>query len=338
VKYRRLLKSSVKLSLVGQGTDQFGNPNWGYGRSYNDADIKNIIDVCILNGVNFFDTGELYGYGLSEKILGQCLSEYPRDDYYLISKVPPWNLRFNNVIKTLNASLKRLKTTYIDFLLIHHPNPFIPMKETLRAFEYLKKKGKINHIGVSNFNEFFMQHALNTLKSAEISLNEIEYNLFSRHAEIRILPFCKANNIDVLAYSPFSGGLLTGRYNENNLPSDRSRKFNLYNNQKHFIRNIPLFRVLKMLSDEYNTSLPEIVLSYIQAKDVIPVPGSLTTSEVISNVNSVNTSLSSNDISLIDKYSYVDVLKHNFDHKILRPIGWIYQGFRKQVGLTKYMT
>ena len=338
MKFKRLYHSSIKLSLNGQGTDQFGNKNWGYGRSYNDNDIEQIIDACLDNGINFFDTGELYGYGISEKILGRCLAKYSRDEYYIVSKVPPWNLRYNDVIKTLNSSLKRLRTNYIDFFLVHHPNPFIPMKETFRAFEYLKKHGRISHIGVSNFNKYFLQKAMDVLKSDDIALNEIEYNIFCRDAEKRILPFCFKNKIDVVAYSPFAGGLLTGKYDENNLPRDRSRKFNLYNNKEYFIKHKPLFNVLNILAEKYDVTIPEVVLSFITSKNIFVIPGSLSKNELLTNIKSVKLSLSSSDIELINQYSNVDLLKHHFDHKLLRPIGWMYQGFRKQFGLTKYQT
>jgi len=143
----------------------------------------------------------------------------------IISKVAPWNLGYNNVIKAAEKSLRRLNVDTIDLYLVHYPNPLIPMKETFRAMEMLVKKGKIRYIGVSNFSEYMLERAQEELSSNEIVANEIEYNILSRRAEKRIIPYCKRQNIGIIAYSPLAGGVLTGKYFFSNPPRDRARAF-----------------------------------------------------------------------------------------------------------------
>lgn len=157
MKYRILGKSDLKASVIGQGTGQFGTHAWGYGSTFNDKIIGNVIKQDIESGINLFDTSETYANGLSERLLGNYLYKYDRNDYIILSKVAPWNLRYNDVIKSVKNSLNKLKVKYIDLYLIHYPNPFIRFKETAKAFEDLIDSGYIKYIGVSNFNTNMMK-------------------------------------------------------------------------------------------------------------------------------------------------------------------------------------
>lgn len=325
VKYRKLGKSGLKVSVIGLGTGQFGSKAWGYGIRFGDDDIIKIIQSAIDFGINVFDTAETYGYGKSEILLGKALSSYDRDDFVIISKVAPWNLRYENVIKAAERSLKRLNIDTIDLYLVHYPNPLIPMKETFRAMERLVKEGKVRYIGVSNFCEYMLKKAEENLSFTEIVANEIEYNILSRRAEKRIIPYCEKQKIGIIAYSPLAGGILTGEYSFNNPPRDRARAFNFLARKSFLKRTRPLFKILKEIACEKGASIAQVALSWIISHpSCIAIPAALTYQQVKDNAKAGDLILSSEHINRINNVApSLGSLIYMFDHFVIRPISWM---------------
>ena len=317
-------KSDLKVSVIGLGTGQFGSKAWGYGVRYGDKDIINIIQCAMEVGINIFDTAETYGYGKSEKLLGEALKDYDRDDFVIITKVAPWNLRYKDVIKAALRSLKRLNLKEIDLYLIHYPNPFIPFKETLRAIEALVKEGKVRYIGVSNFNVWLLRKAEENLKSIEIVANEIEYNILSRKAEKETIPYCLKNKIAIIAYSPLAGGILTGKYAPNNPPRDRARAFNFLARKHILAKAQPLLNTMKKIAEKEKAAIPQIALSWITSRPLhIAIPAALSIKEVEENAKAGDIILSSSEIEQINKVAInLNNLTYTYDHYIIRPIAW----------------
>jgi myo-inositol catabolism protein IolS len=222
LRYTKLGNSDLKVSVIGQGTGQFGTKTWGYGLTFNKNDVFATIRSDIEHGINTFDTAETYADGLSETLLGSALKEYNRDDVIVISKVAPWNLRRDNVIKAADATISRLGLKYIDLYLVHYPNPFIRLNETFSGLERLVAEGKVRFIGTSNFHPIQLRHAQESCKREEIVANEIEYNIVSRFSEKYTIPYCIKNKIGVICFSPLAGGVLTGRYTYGKPPNDRA--------------------------------------------------------------------------------------------------------------------
>lgn len=322
--YRRLGKSDLKASVIGLGTGQFGARAWGYGVKYNDDDIMILIRTAIEHGINVFDTAETYGDGISETLLGKALKDYDRDDFVVITKVAPWNLRYKNVIKAAERSLKRLGLKTIDLYLIHYPNPLIPIRETFRALEDLVKIGKVRYIGVSNFGKKLLEKAQNNLSSEAIVANEIEYNILSRRAEIDTIPYCKVQNIAIIAYSPLAGGILTGRYSIFNPPRDRARAFNFYAKRGFLKKTETLFRVLRELAENKGASISQIALSFIiHDPAFIAIPAALSQEQVIENADSHKIVLTQEETSKIrESAPTIDIGAYLFDNYIIRPISW----------------
>jgi len=330
MKYIKLGKSDLKASVIGLGTGQFGSRSWGYQVIFNDEDIIKVIERAIELGVNVFDTAETYGDGISERLLGEALKEYDRDDFIIISKVAPWNLRYRNVIKAAERSLRRLNMKFIDLYLVHHPNPLIPMKETFRAMEELVKREMVRYIGVSNFNERLLRKAMESLSSTEIVANEIEYNILCRSAEKHIIPYCIKENIGVIAYSPLAGGVLTGQYSFERPPKDRARAFNFLA-RKSFLKKCELlFEVLKDIAKDRNATVSQVALSWItRIHGCIAIPAALTVKQVEEDVKATDIILSSMDIERIDKAApSISHLTYIFDHYVIRPISWTKEAAR----------
>ncbi len=186
---------------------------WGMGGKYerDESNISESIDALrhgLSLGLRLIDVAELYGEGLTEEIVGHAIEREKREDVYIISKVWKTHLQYDDVLKSADESLRRLKTDYIDLYLVHWPNPEIPLEETMRAMEQLVENKKVRAIGVSNFDIPLLMEATNYLKKTTLVANQIEYNLLHQEAGGEIIPFCKKNNIHVMAHRPFAKGAL----------------------------------------------------------------------------------------------------------------------------------
>jgi len=329
MRYIKLGKSDLKVSVIGLGTGQFGSKAWGYGVKYGNKEIMDIIHHAIELGINVFDTAETYGYGKSEILLGEALKDYDREEFVIITKVAPWNLKFNDVIKAAERSLKRLNIKTIDLYLVHYPNPLIPMKETFRAMEKLIKEGKVRYVGVSNFNYYLLKKAEKVLSSTEIIVNEIEYNVFSRRAEKRTIPYCLEKRIAIIAYSPLAGGILTGKYTHSNPPKDRARAFNFLAREQVLKKAQHAFQVMREISEK-KASITQIALSWIISRPLhIAIPAALSTKEIEENAKAGDIILSRNEIEQINKVAIaLNDSTYAFDHYIIRPISWIKEALK----------
>jgi len=328
MKYIKLGKSDLKVSLIGLGTGQFGSRAWGYGIWYGAEECMRIIHKAIENGINVFDTAETYGNGLSERLLGKALKNYERDEFVIITKVAPWNLSYKGVMKAIQRSLKRLNLGMIDLYLIHYPNPFGDLKGTLRAMETLIKIGKIRYLGVSNFSVSLLKKAQELLSSAEIIANEIEYNILSQRAKERLIPYCRKEKIGVIAYSPLAGGVLSGKYSAENPPRDRARAFNFLARKRILRKAQPLFNVLWEIASKHEASVAQVALAWIIRQNICAIPAALTLKQVNENAKASDLLLGEEEIEKINKAAIsLDRLTYYFDRYIIRNISWAKETF-----------
>ncbi len=324
MQYRRLSKNGPKVSAIGLGTGQFGTPAWGYGTRYDDSAIVSIVHTAIDNGINLFDTAETYANGRSESLLGKALEGYGRDEYVVVSKAAPWNLRDREMVKAVERSLSRLRVNAIDLYLIHYPNPFVPLKETIDAMKRLVRLGKIRYFGVSNFCEHLLKKADEFAEPDRIIADEIEYNVFSRRGESRTIPYCIRNDISIIAYSPLAGEMLTARYSATTLARGRARAFNFYNRKRFLQKCEPLFKFLRELAISKQVSVAQLALGYIlRNQSFVAVPCALSRKEVIQNAEAASLTLTESEVRAIeDKSPTVGLPTYLFDHFLIRPISW----------------
>lgn len=151
------------------------------------------------------DTAEMYGDGNSEELVGKALQSVSRENVYLISKVYPWNATKEKLPQSLAASLKRLKTDYLDLYLLHWPGE-VPLAETVTALEDAKKSGLIKNWGVSNFDLSDMQELWQLPAGKNCAANEVLYNLGNRGIEFDLLPWLNKQQVPLIAYSPIAQG------------------------------------------------------------------------------------------------------------------------------------
>jgi aryl-alcohol dehydrogenase-like predicted oxidoreductase len=235
MEFRRLGRSGLKVSALCLGTMTFGSQA---GREESYA----IMDTAVEAGVNFFDTADMYPLpssyetgGVTEEIIGDWLRERrQRDRIVLATKCyaatsPEPNdsgLSRKHILDAVDASLRRLKTDYIDLYQAHRDDPNTPLEETLRAFDDLVRAGKVRYIGASNYSAWRLAKALWT--SDRLSLERYEsiqprYNLLYREIEAELVPLCLEERVGIIAYNPLAGGFLTGKHRRDQGPVEGSR-------------------------------------------------------------------------------------------------------------------
>jgi len=198
-------KTGEKIPVIGQGT-------WGiqarksqeYYEEWKKA-LKHGIDL----GMTHIDTAEIYGWGLSERIVGEVVAEYDRDEVFVTSKLLPTHFRYSQMKKAVEKSLKRLNLKYFDLYLIHYPNPTIPIKKDMRLLEELLSGGKTRFIGVSNYSLKKFQQAQECLKNAELVNNQVRVNVVRQQHIINHLSYYQKHGVTLTAYSPLGHRGLT---------------------------------------------------------------------------------------------------------------------------------
>ncbi|MCK5290769.1 MAG: aldo/keto reductase [Thermoplasmata archaeon] len=291
MEYLKLGNSDLKVSRIGLGAMQFG-PMWIKEKEV----MMDILNHALDNGVNFIDTAEVYGKYMSETVIGEGLKERgDRDDLIIATKVHPFNLRYDDVIKAAEGSLKRLQTDVIDLYQVHHHNAYVPASGTMRALDQLLKEGKVRYVGVSNYSVSLMKEAMSLLKNGEIISNQMEYSLLMRDVETEILPFQRENGIATIAYSPLAMGMLSGKYDEKTELDEKDYRRNdpLFMNKENLGEAQKLISVMREVGASHEATPAEVALNWLlKSDDVFPIFGSKNIEQAQSNINASKWTLS----------------------------------------------
>ena len=294
IEYAFIGKSDLRVSRLGLGTHQFG-ASWGVADK---EKVKEIVNKALDLGINFIDTAETYNDGIAEKYIGEILKQRgDRDEIVIATKVSSEHLRYREVIKAANKSLERLQTSYIDLYQIHWPDPYVPVKETIKALDRLVDKGKIRYIGLSNFPPCLVKEAIQASKH-EIISNQVLYNLLERDIEKEILPKMRKLKISIIAYSPLAMGFLTPKYYENvNISEDDPRQFIPWiRNQENFEYIKTLISAIQAMADKYSKTPAQIVLNWLLYQEgIFPIFGVTKIEQLIENIGAMGWRLSNED-------------------------------------------
>lgn len=271
MEFKELGSTNIKIPVVGMGTWEIGG---GLSPDYSsDKEAVKALRAGIQLGMTLIDTAEMYGRGHSEEIVGEAIKVFTRESVFIVTKVLPENLRYDDLINSAYKSLKRLNVDYIDLYLIHAPNPRVPIKETMKAMEKLVSEGVVRFIGVSNFNVTQMEQARACLDKTDIVVNQVEYSLIERRIEKDILPYCQKNKITVMAYCPLGRGILT---------------------KNNFLRETGL---------KYGKTAAQVALNWLIGKEgVVAIPKAIKLEHLRENADSTGWRLSEEDILQIEKY------------------------------------
>lgn len=342
--YRLLGNSGLRVSEACLGTMTFGE-DWGWGSAKDEA--RKIYDSFRDAGGNFIDTANLYTNGSSESFLGQFMQGH-RESIVLATKYTnsapgtdpnrAGNHR-KNMFQSVEASLHRLQTDYIDLYWVHIWDQLTPVEETMRALDDLVRQGKVLYVGISDAPAWWVAQA-NTLASFRgwspfVGL-QVEYSLIERTVERDIMPMAKALNVGFTAWSPLSGGVLSGKYHGHNGSSPEAGRMS-NPMMKDFLpeqqRTDCIVAAVKQVADQVGRSMAQVALAWLRYRpvSVIPILGARKLSQLQDNLASFDLQLSTDQLSLLDAASRIDLgFPYSMYAKEL-PRTFMYGGLREQI-------
>jgi aryl-alcohol dehydrogenase-like predicted oxidoreductase len=317
---RKLGKSDVEVSIIGFGAWAIGGWQWG-GADYNDS--INAIHACLDLGITSIDTAPVYGFGYSEKVVGdaikgrreqfQILTKYgmrwdtSSGEYFFTTKDSDGNElnlhKFSgraSIISECEASLKRLGTDYIDLYQIHWPDQTTPISETMEAVQRLLEQGKIRAAGVSNYSAELMMEAA---ESITLSSNQLPYSMVRRDIEEDIVPWCLENDCSILAYSPLQRGLLTGKITPDySFNQGDSRPETPHFKINNIIKTNTFLDKIRPIAVKKGATLAQLVLKWTvqQSGITVALAGGRDARQVKENAEAIQLQITDNEMSFIN--------------------------------------
>jgi aryl-alcohol dehydrogenase-like predicted oxidoreductase len=350
MKYYLLGKSGLRVSEICIGAMTFGE-EWGWGASKQDS--RRVFDAYVDAGGNFIDTANNYTGGTSEKHVGEFIAS-DRNRFVLATKYTSNTRRGDpnaggnhrkNMVQSLEASLKRLNTAYIDLYWVHAWDPMTPIEEMMRALDDMVKSGKILYAGISDAPAWVVSQA-NTLASlkgwTEFIGIQIEYSLIERTSERELLPMASALDVGVTAWSPLGGGVLTGKYrrkrNKDQYGSDNDTKKMLSKEEEGSRlnvvassemanallkdRNLIIAEEVSKIANDVGRTPAQVALNWIRQQKllrqqrqskIIPIIGARNTSQIKDNLACLEFELSNEQMQRLNEVSKIELgFPHDF--------------------------
>lgn len=319
--YKVLGKSGLRVSELCLGTMTFGDV-WGWGASREES--RKIFEAFAEAGGNFLDSANVYTDGQSEQLIGEFIAG-SRERFVVSTK---YSLNFHpsgdpnqagnhrkNMVQSLEASLKRLGTEYVDLYYVHAWDFLSPVEEVMRALDDLVRAGKVLYIGISDAPAWVVAQA-NTLAerygwSPFVALSA-QYNLIERTAERELLPMAESLGIGVTAWSPLSFGLLSGKYLQNQpQAAPRGRLdhsgFSSLDLLELSERNLIIAREVQQVADELGCSAPQVALAWLraQSKEIIPIISARSATQTRDNLGCLDVALPAEHLHRLNEISRI---------------------------------
>ena len=310
----------MRVSELALGSMTFGD---GKGWTASKEDSKKMFDVFVETGGNLIDTANFYNQGLAETYIGEFI-EPIREQIVLSTKfglsMRPGDINSNgnhrkNIFESVEKSLKRLNTDYIDILWVHMYDGITPVEEMMRALDDLVRMGKVHYLGISNAPAWFIAHA-NTLAEknnwTSFVAMQLPYNLVQRDIEREYIDLAKTFHMSILAWSPLGGGILSGKYNDKNpknarITPDGEWSFLLQE------RSLEIAEVVNRIAKSIDCSPAQVALNWIRQKKCIPILGVRTAEQIKENLDCLEFTLSEEDIQKLDEISTIELgYPHDF--------------------------
>ncbi|CBN53853.1 aldo/keto reductase [Kamptonema sp. PCC 6506] len=278
---------------------------WNYGSNYGATEVEEAFKASLDAGVNFFDTAEVYGNGLSEELLGQFMKKTSQP-VQIATKYGPMPLRITakSVADALTASLKRLQVEQVALYQVHWPYTFLMNQETLmNALAEEVKQGRIQAVGVSNYTaeQMTLAHKILSRQGVPLATNQVRYSLLSRQVEKKkIVDSARELGVTILAYSPLAQGLLTGKYSAQEQPVG-ARKLDSRFSKTGLEKIALVMSTLRKIGKKYDRTPAQVALNWLIAQDgVIPIPGAKTPKQARENAGALGWSLSGDEVNQLD--------------------------------------
>lgn len=321
IQKRRLGRTQLFVSPVGLGCWQFSGAKGWMGKLWPELGyekIREIVELNLKGGVNWFDTAEAYGWGESERNLTRVLRDIGRapGEQLIATKWWPLFRRAKHIRSSIEDRLKALDGYPIDLYQIHQPISFSSIGKQMEAMARLVELGKIRYVGVSNFSAKKMRKAHDALAVHGIPLaaNQIKYSLLDRQAESNgVLQTAKELGISIIAYSPLAQGLLTGKFHDDPfliMQRPGIRKFQHRFRKEGLMESLPVIEVLKRIAEKKNSTAAQVALAWLlqfNGDMVVTIPGATKAYHVEDNVEAMKISLTNDELMELDlaaqKYS-----------------------------------
>ena len=286
--------NTTRVSRIGLGAWQFGSREWGYGQSYAGQEAHAIVRRAIELGVTLFDTADIYGFGRSERILGQAIGD-DRESVFLATKIFPLLPVAPVVEQRAVASANRLGTRQLDLYQVHQPNPLVKDGTIMRGMRALQRVGLVREVGVSNYSLERWRAAEHALGSRVLS-NQVRYNLVDRSPERDLLPFAESTGHVVIAYSPLAQGLLSGKYHRGSRPANRIPAASPLFLPENLDRAADLIAALREVADAHSATPAQVALAWvIRQPAVVAIPGASSVEQLESNVAAADIDLTEDE-------------------------------------------
>ena len=314
MKYTILGNTGLVVSRLSFGAMTFTAGNKGLASIYKvGAQLANeLVAQCLDAGVNFFDTADVYAQGESETLLGAALRSR-RDTVVIASKVgfrtgealTQTGLSRRHILGSIDQSLRRLGTDYLDVYIAHREDLYTPVEETLEALDYLVRVGKVRYLGFSNWSAWQAAAALEIQKAhglAPFTHGQMHYSLLGRDVERDVIPMMRRYGLGMTAWSPLSSGFLTGKYTRQTLsdPDNRYSGFDFLPFDKD--RGFELVERLRALAAPRGASVAQVAISWLLARGVVTsvILGASKAHQLADNLGAVNVELTAEEIAQLD--------------------------------------
>lgn len=311
MEYRQLGRSGLQVSTIGLGGNTFG-------RYADEAGTAAIVHRALDLGINFLDTANTYGRGVSEELVGKALRGR-RGQAVLATKAAgsmgegpnQAGASRQHLMDSVHASLRRLDTDYIDLFQVHFPDPKTPIEETLRALDDLVRQGKVRYLGCSNYAAWQVCEAAWVARVHHLTPYvsvQPAYNLLDRRIERELAPLCEAYGIGIIPYSPLASGFLTGKYRQGEAPPQGTRGYN----SQYFARllterNFALLEQLEGFAAKCGHTVGELALAWLLTRPMVStvIPGATRPEQVEENVKAGEWRLAPDDLQQLEGITQV---------------------------------
>jgi aryl-alcohol dehydrogenase-like predicted oxidoreductase len=318
MEYRQLGRSGLRISTLTLGTMTFGGRGKFADVGTTDVDTaRRQIDACLDAGVNLVDTANVYSEGLSEEIIGEVL-EGRRGDVLLATKARfpmgagpnDAGLSRHHLIEACEASLRRLRTDYIDLYQVHNWDGLTPIEETLGALEYLVQSGKVRYVGCSNHSAWHLMKALGIAEAKGLPRyvsQQIYYSLQAREAEYELVPAALDQGLGILVWSPLAGGLLSGKYRRGQEGPEGARHVTDWDEPPVYDEDAlyDVIDVLVEVGEGRGVSAAQVALAWLRDRPGITslVIGARTEEQLADNLASADLTLSDDETARLEEVS-----------------------------------
>jgi aryl-alcohol dehydrogenase-like predicted oxidoreductase len=298
-----------KVHPVGIGTMPWANSKmWGYGALMGVKEAGPAYDAAVAAGVDLFDTAEIYGFGKSEKIVGEILAARGSAGIKIATKYAPlpWRRSIKSFKKALEKSLTRLGLDSITLYQTHFSGGGVSVEELMSGMADALDEGKIEAAGVSNYSAEEMRRAHEVLVSRghRLASNQVEFSLVHRSPEADgVLETCRELGVTLIAYSPLGRGLLSGKYRPGSEPKDMRKRISHFKGE-NFGRIRPLLDALEQIAAKYKVTMAQAAINWLaRIPEVFPIPGAKNEAQSIANAEAASFDMTDEDAGKLDELS-----------------------------------